>query len=379
MSKIIKLLSNGDINELNISIIKNEHYNINKFRDKFNLENDFIELYDWDIDNNKNLILIGSKNKDLEENIHQLPIEDDYQYFGDLYLCLIYNKKYQSLTIEGFENLYNALYLNMGDYGSGQSDLDLENNDSENDDNINDNFDDEENENEIEDYGDDIDDSNLYENNDLDNENDFEEETEKKKKDKKKITPNFEPKDILYEEKELQELKSDIRIKILDILYSIINDISEDDKLYLQELERNIFNYSIKKCISINVVPTWDIYHKNIYINKTRSLYTNLVPNNYVNNKRLLIRLKNREFTPEELVNMNSQQLFPEHWKQLIDEKYKRDKILYETKKESMTDQFKCGKCKGRETCYYELQTRSADEPMTIFITCLNCGNRWKN
>ena len=48
-------------------------------------------------------------------------------------------------------------------------------------------------------------------------------------------------------------------------------------------------------------------------------------------------------------------------------------------KKEAMTDQFECKRCKSRETAYYEVQTRSADEPMTIFITCLNCGNRWKN
>ena len=76
---------------------------------------------------------------------------------------------------------------------------------------------------------------------------------------------------------------------------------------------------------------------------------------------------------------MSPNELFPENWKELIDEKYRRDKILYETKKEAMTDQFKCGKCSSRETCYFEMQTRSADEPMTIFITCLNCGNRWKN
>ena len=376
MSKIIKLLSNGDINELNISIIKNEHYNISKFRDKLNLDNDFIELYEWDVDNNKRLILIGSKLKTQEENIHQLPIEAEYQYFGDLYLCLVYLKKYQSLTIENFENIYNALYLNMDEYDSSQSDLEMENDNNNNDDNETNGFDDEDNDNKVEDYGDDIDDSTLYENNDLDEE--IEDEVDKKKK-KKVISTNFETKDILYEEKELKELKLETRIKVLKILNSIIENVTEDELLYFKELERSIFNYSIKKCISINVVPTWDIYHRNIYVNKARSLYTNLVPNNYVNNKRLLIRLKNKEFTPEELVNMNSQQLFPEHWKQLIDEKYKRDKILYETKKESMTDQFKCGKCKGRETCYYELQTRSADEPMTIFITCLNCGNRWKN
>ena len=37
-----------------------------------------------------------------------------------------------------------------------------------------------------------------------------------------------------------------------------------------------------------------------------------------------------------------------------------------------------CGKCKSKKTDYYQLQTRSADEPMTTYVTCKNCGNRWK-
>ena len=36
-----------------------------------------------------------------------------------------------------------------------------------------------------------------------------------------------------------------------------------------------------------------------------------------------------------------------------------------------------CGRCKQRKCTSYDLQTRSADEPMTTFVTCLNCGNRW--
>jgi transcription elongation factor S-II len=42
------------------------------------------------------------------------------------------------------------------------------------------------------------------------------------------------------------------------------------------------------------------------------------------------------------------------------------------------TDQFRCGKCGQRKTKYYQLQTRSADEPMTTFVTCLNCNHRWR-
>lgn len=42
------------------------------------------------------------------------------------------------------------------------------------------------------------------------------------------------------------------------------------------------------------------------------------------------------------------------------------------------TDLFKCGKC-GKNNCTYnQVQTRSADEPMTTFVLCNECGNRWK-
>jgi DNA-directed RNA polymerase subunit M/transcription elongation factor TFIIS len=39
---------------------------------------------------------------------------------------------------------------------------------------------------------------------------------------------------------------------------------------------------------------------------------------------------------------------------------------------------FTCVRCKSKKTSYYQLQTRSADEPMTTFVTCLNCDRNWK-
>ncbi|XP_069674410.1 transcription elongation factor S-II isoform X2 [Periplaneta americana] len=42
------------------------------------------------------------------------------------------------------------------------------------------------------------------------------------------------------------------------------------------------------------------------------------------------------------------------------------------------TDLLKCGKCKKRNCTYNQVQTRSADEPMTTFVMCNECGNRWK-
>lgn len=39
---------------------------------------------------------------------------------------------------------------------------------------------------------------------------------------------------------------------------------------------------------------------------------------------------------------------------------------------------YKCKKCGGDKTFQSEAQTRSADEPMTLFITCANCRNSWR-
>ncbi|XP_059082324.1 transcription elongation factor A protein 1-like [Tigriopus californicus] len=42
------------------------------------------------------------------------------------------------------------------------------------------------------------------------------------------------------------------------------------------------------------------------------------------------------------------------------------------------TDLLQCGKCHKKNCTYNQIQTRSADEPMTTFVLCNACGNRWK-
>jgi transcription elongation factor S-II len=44
----------------------------------------------------------------------------------------------------------------------------------------------------------------------------------------------------------------------------------------------------------------------------------------------------------------------------------------------SISSEFTCSKCRMKKVSYKQAQTRSADEPMTTFCTCMNCGNRWK-
>jgi transcription elongation factor S-II len=84
------------------------------------------------------------------------------------------------------------------------------------------------------------------------------------------------------------------------------------------------------------------------------------------------------EFFPHEVPFMDSTNVFPEAWTTILDKYMKQEENFYNSKQVAKTDLFKCGKCKKRECSYYELQVRSADESSTIFVTCLNCGNRWR-
>ena len=43
-----------------------------------------------------------------------------------------------------------------------------------------------------------------------------------------------------------------------------------------------------------------------------------------------------------------------------------------------ITGMFTCVRCKSQKTSSSQKQTRSADEPMTVFVKCDNCGKRWK-
>lgn len=70
--------------------------------------------------------------------------------------------------------------------------------------------------------------------------------------------------------------------------------------------------------------------------------------------------------------------LEPTKWKDIMDKQEKTNAMLFETRQEVATDDFTCPKCHQKKCTFYQLQTRAADEPMTTFVTCVNCGKRWK-
>ena len=158
------------------------------------------------------------------------------------------------------------------------------------------------------------------------------------------------------------------RNKIIEFLNKKIKD-----EEICENLEKGIYNYTLKSCEEKNLIKKWTNHlFVLIYIQKVKSILFNL------NNEKIYNKLINKEFRAHELVFMNHQELYPEIWNDLIEEKKIKDENKFSPKIEASTDDFTCFKCKSNKCTFYQLQTRSADEPMTTFVTCLNCGNRWK-
>ena len=139
-------------------------------------------------------------------------------------------------------------------------------------------------------------------------------------------------------------------------------------------LEKGIYNWTLKESTNRKVIKKWDnLYFLEIYESRLRSVYINLK-----NNPKLLELILSEKVRAHEIAFMTHQEMNPEKWAVLIDKKNKEDQNKYEVKIEAATDTFTCRKCRSKKCTYTQAQTRSADEPMTTFVSCIDCGNRWK-
>ena len=197
---------------------------------------------------------------------------------------------------------------------------------------------------------------------------------------KEKVEKVYNYNDILKAETwnksmETRVLDINYRRKILEILMNTC----KMDNLDARKIEMSIYNYAIKNATSNYIFSNWDNQDFiTIYVNKSKSLISNLCKEYGVNNSQISSILKKKKTKLEKIAELSYYELFPKNWQAILDEKIKIEQMKKEAIQASATDMFKCFKCYKRKCTYFELQTRSADEPMTIFITCLECGNKWK-
>lgn len=162
-----------------------------------------------------------------------------------------------------------------------------------------------------------------------------------------------------------------VRLKCREMLASAIKTNSKEDDFegcasadeLAQELEEAIFAE----------FKNTDMRYKN----RIRSRLANLKD---PKNPTLRTNFRIGAIGATRLATMSAEEMANDDMKQLRD-KFNKEAIndaQLATAQGTKTDMLKCGKCKKRNCTYNQLQTRSSDEPMTTFVLCNECGNRWK-
>lgn len=168
-----------------------------------------------------------------------------------------------------------------------------------------------------------------------------------------------------------------VREACLKALTGLFGKLLESTKV--AQLEQVIYQGTLREADVRHVAKSWTnepfVYLYQMY---ARHISANLHPGSYVGNKELWALVESGAVSLEAIPTMNSYDLSPAHWKDSFDKQQVREKTQLEGNRAMATDQFLCTRCWKRECTYYEMQTRSADEPMTIFITCVNCGKHWR-
>ncbi len=157
-----------------------------------------------------------------------------------------------------------------------------------------------------------------------------------------------------------------------DNAVNIFNNIFKCKKL-AEQLENEIYKYTMKQANSRKIMASFNnIYFQIIYKDRLQTIWLHLKKHS-----EEIEKLKNNNLSVKELANATHQELEPDLWEPFIKRKQMIDKNKYDNPKK-ISSEFTCRKCKSNNCSHYQLQTRSADEPMTTFVSCQDCGHRWK-
>ena len=152
-------------------------------------------------------------------------------------------------------------------------------------------------------------------------------------------------------------------IKIDDIL----NDIT---KSILMEL--GIYEYAIVYALNNNISEKLILP---IYTDVTDNILSNIDQKSKIKSVQLLENILNDNINPQYVAFLSPDQLNPAIWADIINKKKYEE---FKERNQATTDAFTCYKCGEKKCRITQLQTRSADEPMTTFVSCMVCFNTFR-
>jgi DNA-directed RNA polymerase subunit M/transcription elongation factor TFIIS len=373
----ILLSIKGEVKRANLQLTQNSDLTLEIIQKYFKKKDEPEQICYYEYDNKIVFVFGYKKGKKGTENKSQLPEPyADIPFYGDALVIVSLSNKWEqpiNFTLDQWNTFYNMQ--------NGTTKNDKSNNEEDEEDSDEDSDEDEEEVSEEESIKEEFDDDNESEKGTIIDEDEDEELEETPAPIKKRRTQAYTKVDTsgLKEEISIESEPETNKLRMLCInnLKFLENDFTSDD---IRKLEKSIFEASYNYAKNNYIARSWKTpQFVEIYRQIIISVLSNIHPESPVKNPRLLKRVLEGEFPLYEIPNMTSYEMFPEKWFELKDKLLQREQKILEGNKSRATDQFKCRRCGKRECTYYELQTRSADEPMTIFITCLNCGKEWRN
>ena len=152
----------------------------------------------------------------------------------------------------------------------------------------------------------------------------------------------------------------------------------EGEEKYVINFEKSLFNWTLKNCIGPLNWKNPNLRHT--YKQRWLCLWYNL---SHPKNDVLRDDIRSGKMKTSLIAGLPPEKLWTNGpYFTALQESREREAHKLSCNKDALgagyEGAFKCGKCKSKRTTYYQLQTRSADEPMTTFVTCHNCDNHWK-
>lgn len=171
---------------------------------------------------------------------------------------------------------------------------------------------------------------------------------------------------------EVPHTTSEVRLRCRQLLTDALKKPLPKELMQEPFLEEEVLAGRIEECIYQEFKST-DMKYKN----RLRSRVANLGD---VKNPYLRLNVLRGDIPPEKIAKMTAEEMASDELKKER-EKYTKEAIndhQMALTTGTKTSEIKCPACKKYNVTYNQVQTRSADEPMTTFCYCNECGKRWK-
>jgi len=147
-----------------------------------------------------------------------------------------------------------------------------------------------------------------------------------------------------------------------------------------KKLEIVLWNHTLRTCQADFIPLEWNASFSKSFRERYTTKAVSLDLYNLKPNQALREQVTSGALPLKKLVGMKPWELDPDMWDPVF------ERVAFKQLRKQLTNDhenasdgaFTCGHCRSKKTTYYQLQTRSADEPMTCFIQCLACSKRWK-